>query len=422
MQLRAPQRRWAGPAAALAFAIGLLLPGRAHAQAVTFDTSHMLYTEAPTRSHMTVYTPGVDLEAAPWDWLQVRGGWEADVVSGASVSIKAGPAYRANHPGADIVSTASVRDLRNQGHGGFTLKNDTVSLTGGYSYSTENDYRSNAFNVAARTDLFQHDTQLEIAYARNFDEVCDRVQAATDPAPRWVALEDHLGCFSSSSKIRVSLPIAIDGFQGSWSQAWTPVFVTQLVYTAQIINGFQSDPYRSVVLADGEKAQEHVPDNRARDALALRGNLFLKPIKAALRLGVRGYWDTWAVSAGDVELEFEKYLGEALRVTLRGRIYTQSGASFWSDDYTGGNPPLGPKGQYWTADRELSPFTSYTVGLRAIYSITPAKGRILGIFTGLRGGLSADMIQFDYTDYTLEGTALSNTRAWVFGLNLAALF
>ena len=388
---------------------------------MTFDTAHTLYYEAPNKSHMTVYTPGGDLQVAPTDWLQVRGGWEADVVSGASVAVKAGGAYQANHPGADVVTSASVRDLRNQAHGGFTLKNDTVSLTGGYAYSTENDYRSNAFNVAARTDLFQHDTQLEIAYARNFDQVCDRVQVATAPTTQYVALENHNGCFTSTAS-RVSLPITIDGFQGSWSQAWTPIFTTQLVYTGQIINGFQSNPYRSVILAEGLKAQEHEPENRAREAIALRGNIFFKPIKAALRLGVRAYWDTWDVKAFSVEAELEKYFGDSFRATIRGRVYRQSGASFWSDDYTGGAAPLGPKGQYWTGDRELSPFSSVMGGLRAIYTVTPSKRRILGIISGLRFGATADVIQFEYSDFTLAGTPLSNTRAWIFGLNAAVLF
>ena len=34
-------------------------------------------------------------QASPWRWLDVRGGWEADVVSGASVATKAGPRYGA---------------------------------------------------------------------------------------------------------------------------------------------------------------------------------------------------------------------------------------------------------------------------------------------------------------------------------------
>ena len=312
---------------------------------------NMVYTEAPTGSRMTVYTPAGSVEASPSDWLQVRAGWEADVVSGASVAVKAGAAYQANHPGADVITAASVHDLRNQATGGVTLKSDRIALTAGYAYSTENDSRSNSINVAARTDHFQHDTQLEIAYARNFDQVCERVQTSSDPAPRWGRSRVTTRVVSTSNPLRVTLPIGIDAFQGSWTQAWTSVFTTQVAHTGQVTNGFQSNPYRGVVLAEGVKAQEHIPDNRAREALAVRGNLFLKPIKAALRLGVRGYWDTWGVSAGDVELELEKYVGTHVRVSARGRLYAQTGALFWSDDYTGGNPPAGPKGQYWTGDR-----------------------------------------------------------------------
>jgi hypothetical protein len=343
-------------------------------------------------------------------------------VSGASVAVKAGPAYAATHPGADVVSAASVHDLRNQAHGGLTLTNENVALTGGYAYSTENDYKSHSFNVAARTDVLEHDTQLEISYARNFDRVCDRAQGANDPAPRWRALEDSTGCFTSSNPLRVARPVDVDGFQASWSQAWTPTFSTQAVYTAQITNGFQSNPYRSVILAEGLKAQEHEPDNRAREALALRGNLYLKPIRAALRVSLRGTYDTWDVKSATAEAELEKYFGEAFRATVRGRLYKQSGALFWSDDYSGGDRPLGPRGQYWTGDRELSPFSSWLVGLRAVYTISPAKGRVLGLMTRLRFGVSADLLNFSYDEYTLGGAPLAAARAYIFGLTGTAIF
>ena len=257
---------------------------------------------------MSIYTPGVDLEASPWGSLQVRGGWEADVVSGASVPVKAGAAYQANHANADVITAASVNDLRNQGHGGFTLKSSTVSLSAGYVYSTENDYRSNAFNVAARTDLFQHDTQLEIAYARNFDQVCDRSQVATATTTQFIALESHDGCFTSSAS-RVSLPIDIDGFQGSWTQAITPIFTTQLVYTGQIINGFQGNPYRSVILADGVKAST---SRRTAPGKRLPSAGTSSSVRSRRRFGsvFAATGTTWSVSAGDVEAELEKYLGD----------------------------------------------------------------------------------------------------------------
>jgi hypothetical protein len=217
--------------ALLAGAALTALPMVARADVVQLDTTHTVYHEAPLRTNMTVYTPAIDLRASPWEALDVRGGWQADVVSGASVATKAGPAYQSTHPAADVVSTASVKDLRNVGHGGFTMKKDAVALDANYAYSTENDYRSHTVDAAARTDLFEHNTQLAFAYAHNFDRVCDRSQGANDAPSRFRSLENSAGCFASSDPLRTSRGIAIDGFQGSWSQAWTPIFVTQLVYS-----------------------------------------------------------------------------------------------------------------------------------------------------------------------------------------------
>ena len=136
----------------------------------------------------------------------------------------------------------------------------------------------------------------------------------------------------------------------------------------------------------------------------------------------RGYWDTWDVKSVTGEAEFEKYFGESFRAQLRGRVYRQSGALFWSDDYTGGDAPLGPKGQYFTGDRELSPFTSVLVGLRATYTVTPERGRLLGMMRSLKLTASGDAMQFDYDEYTLGGSTISNARAYVLGLAASAVF
>lgn len=427
LQLSAPPlRRRARLAArslgcALAVAASLAAP-RAVAQVVVVDTAHTLYHESPTRTNMTVYTPGVSATVNPASWIAARAGYEADIVSGASVAVKAGPAYQNVNPGVDVVTTASVSDLRHSPRGGVTVRKGDVSYSADYTYSTEHDYKSHSIFVAAKTDAYEHDTQLEISYARNFDLVCDRVQAVNDQPPRFRALEDSGGCFSGSNPLRTRRTLAIDGLQGAWTQAWTPVFATQLAYTAQILNGFQSNPYRSVILAQGVKAQEHHPDNRFRHAVTARVNLYLRPIKLALRFTGRAYHDTWDVTSGTGEVEAERYLFEGFRVAARGRYYRQGAALFWSDDYTGGAPPLGPKGQYWTGDRELSPFSSYGLGLRVTYGIEATKGRLLGLMTGLKLGASADAIQFDYDEYTLGGTPITNARAYILGVNVSASF
>lgn len=394
----------------------------ARAQVAQVDTAHTVYYEAPTRTNMFVYTPGANLSVTPADWITVRGGYEADIVSGASVAVKAGSAYQAVNPGVDVVTTASVHDLRHSPRGGLTLRKGDVQYFADYTYSTENDYKSHSLFVGARTDAYEHNTQFEISYARNFDLVCDRIQAVNDRPPRFRAMEDSSGCFTGADPLRTRHTLGIDAFQASWTQAWTPVFATQAIYTAQIIDGFQSNPYRSVILGQGLRAQEHHPDNRARQSVTLRANIYIRPIKLALRLSARGYRDTWDILSGAGELELEKYLFEGFRLSLRGRYYKQSGALFWSDDYTGGDPPLGPKGQYWTGDRELSPFWSATGGARITYAVERKDKRIIGLFNGLKMGASGDLVQFDYEQYTLGGTPITNARAFIVGANLTAIF
>lgn len=393
----------------------------AGAQVAELDTSHSVFYEAPTRTHMFVYSPSVDVQASPWSWLDVRAGWEADVVSGASVKTKAGSAYAATHS-PDVVTTASVRDLRNLGRGELTVKGEGVSLTAGYAYGTEHDYRSHSLHVSARSDAFQHNTQFELSYARNFDTVCDRVQSVNANGPtQWVALESSTDCFTSALG-RTTHAIGIDTYEASWAQSWSPVIVTQLTYTAQLVDGFQSDPYRSVVLGEGIRAQEHEPNERAREAVTARVAWYVRALKGALRLALRGYHDTWAIDSGSIELEAEKSLTEEVRLLARGRFYKQGGAVFWSDDYTGGNPPLGPRGQYWTGDRELSPFSSWLVGLRVVWTLAPVNKRLFGVLSSLKLAASANLSNHTYDEYTLGGIPVSNARAYVGTLSLSASF
>ncbi len=429
LQLRARTRWSFRLALATGGALALLATARpSSAQVVQVATAHTLYHEAPTRTNMTVYTPGIDVGATPAEWLTVRGGYEADIVSGASVSTKAGPAYQSVNPGADVVSTASVRDLRHSPRGGFTLRKGDVAYTAQYTYGTENDYKSHSIFVGAHTEAYEHNTQFDISYARNFDSVCDRVQSTSATPSGFRAMESSDGCFTNAAERR-RRELSIDGLQASWTQSWTPVFATQLIYTAQLVDGFQSNPYRSIILAQGFRAQEHHPEMRARQALSLRLNFYVKPIKLALRATGRVYRDTWDITSGTGELEAERYLMEGLRVAGHGRFYKQSGAIFWSDDYTGGDPPLGPRGQYFTGDRELSPFWSVGLGLRVTWNLTPAPkpngggtARLLGLFTNAKIGWSADALQFTYDEYTLGGAPIENARAYILGLTAGAAF
>jgi hypothetical protein len=391
------------------------------AQVVDFDTTHTIFHEAPTRTNMTVYSPGANLAVTPVDWLTVNAGWEADVVSGASVAIKAGPAFTARSNGADVVTTASVHDFRNVANGGFTLRKDAVSFTGGYAYSTEHDYRSNSFNVAARTETYEHDTQLEIDYAHNFDQVCDRVQDTLDTSPTlFHALEDSTGCFTSNP-LRTTHDIAIDSMQASWSQAWTPVLQTQLIYTAQVIDGFQSDPYRSVIIAPSVVAQEHVPDIRIREAIALRANIFLRPLRCAALLGprVRGHVG-----------HRERHRGGRVRAVPRGRVSRDTArpalraerCNLLERRLHGGQPAARPQGVVLDGRPRAQPFLELVGRCARGLHLTKSRGRLLGIMTSLKRVRSFDVINDNYEQYTLGGQPIEGAHEYSGSSRLTALF
>src|SRR4051812_3327414 len=93
----------------------------ASAQAVEFDSRATIFHEPAKGSTMTVYTPSADLTARPWDFLSVSAGWEADIVSGASERLKAGPLAR----NPDVVSAASsISDTRQIGRGSIAVKRE----------------------------------------------------------------------------------------------------------------------------------------------------------------------------------------------------------------------------------------------------------------------------------------------------------
>ncbi len=391
----------------------------ARAQVVDVNVRNTVFHEpSNNNSQMTVLTPAATLAVMPWDWLTVSGHYEADIVSGASEPVKAGPLSS-----PDIISQASVTDVRHVFGGSFTLNRKNTHLTAGYNYGAENDYRSHGFSVAAGTDFLQKNTQIELAYARGFDKVCNQAYAVTtDPTLRQ-PLDSSDGCFTSDPQ-RQAQDIDIDNFQAAWTQSWTPLFTTQVVGTFQLQHGFLGNPYRGVVIGStGQIAQEHHPDDRARSAVALRAKYYLKDAKTTVGLGVRGYRDTWDILSQTVQLDAERYMLPWLRLLVRGRFYNQTGALFWSDDYTGGEPAFGPRGQYWSGDRELSPLKSYMVGGRVLGEWRGRPGdRILGMLLNASAGANLDVVKTQLEDFTLAGQAPDDTWAFILGLGLSGGF
>src|SRR5262249_23234778 len=161
---------------------------------------------------------------------------------------------------------------------GFEINRKYTTLGATYTYGTERDYRSQAISVVASNEFLQRNTKVDLSYSRGFDKVCNAAyQPTLDPTLRS-PLDSSKGCFTSEPT-RQSQDIDLDTFGAGWTQAWTPVFTTQLVFTASLQHGFLGNPYRGVVIASsGQVAQEHHPDNRARFAGALRAKYFIREL------------------------------------------------------------------------------------------------------------------------------------------------
>jgi hypothetical protein len=382
------------------------LSARAQVQ-VAAGTS--VFREAGGSLDMTVLTPEVDADVALGDRIAVTADWTADVVSGASVAVVDAPAAT-----VDAIGSASVRDVRHVLGGSLRLQDAQSSVAVGYHYGFENDYRSHRLDVRARTELYERNTTLEIAYTRGFDRVCDGPDAS-DPTvkPRMPSSE---GCFADVVQRR-QRDLAIHSFQAAWTQAWTPILSSQATASAQILEGFQANPYRGVSLGRAA-AQEHHPSNRARYALGVGARLWIRPLAGALQPQLRFYRDTWDILSWTAELGYEQSLGRGVRLRARGRFYSQGGAAFYSDDYV-----LQPRGQYFTGDRELSPMRSVMLGGQLVWTV-PAneRGEVLGFLGSLELALKADLLKSFFDEFHYDRVPAPNDTALLGALTLLAGF
>jgi hypothetical protein len=391
----------------------------ARAQVVEFAPRATVFLEPSKTSKLLVINPSAELKATPTDWLELHAGYEADIVSGATESLKGGRLSP-----VDIVTSAThFKDTRHQVSAGFGLTRDNTKLAATYSYGTENDYHSNAFSVQSGTTFLQKNTELTLAYGRGFDHVCTTAFADSDSPSVKTPLDSSKGCFTKTVD-RASRRVDLDNFQTGWTQSWTPVFATQLVLYGALQHGFLENPYRSVVIAPaGDEALENHPDNRLRLAVALRGKYYLRAIKTVFSAGARLYRDTWDILGQTYELEGERYLLPDLRLMVHGRYYTQTEALFWSDDYTGGEPVDGPRGQYWTGDRELSPLSSYLLGGRIVFKRNGAPDkRIASVMLSFETSISFDLMKTTLHEFTWGGTKPDDTLAGILSIGVRGGF
>jgi hypothetical protein len=344
-------------------AIGVARPARATNTAEAAARVTMFDEPSDKNIGVRVIHPQADVSATVASTLAIAAGYSADVVSGAT------PAT------FDVVSMATkFSDTRHLVHGGLGFEQPDGGISFAAAYGWESDYKSFVISGVTHHDLYEHNFTLALAYSHNFDTVCDADNTAAIGLPlERVPLTSSAGCFTTTTGYTTH-PLSIDTFEPSLSWTMTPRLVVQGGATIQILDGFQANPYRKVAIGPEPRTpQEHVPEFRQRYALFTRLAYAFPELRGSTYAMLRGYDDSWAVRAITADLVGTKYIGQSMLASVRAHYHLQSGASFYrnSDAYH----VLGPAGQYWTGDRELSPMGNYLLGGKLSFFRRPQQER-----------------------------------------------
>jgi hypothetical protein len=376
-------------ATCVGFWVGLAAVASAPARAEDHaDIKASYFIEPASQQRLQVIRPQADISVDLGRPVSLQLGYDADIVTGATPR---------TYSRIDALSAAtSFSDQRHAFHAGLEYRTGNVTVDGRYSYAFEHDYRSHVVDVGARVDLLGKNTTLALDYSHNFDSVCDADNRGATPLQRQ-ALETSDNCFKDGVKGVVTEPLAIDAYQASWTQIVTPRILFQLVAGLEVLDGFQSNPYRRVRLFDGAaEAQEAEPYLRQRYSVTGRARWAVPQMRAAIGAEGRFYWDTWGIKSGSAQVDVEAHLTDRLTLRLRGRFYQQSRAVFYRDAGESlSYEAVGPVGQYFTGDRELSPFRDWLLGGKISWVKSAGeKGRLAKMFTDVDLNLKLDLINY----------------------------
>ena len=335
---------------------------------------------------LTVVHPQADFGIDLGRFVSLDAGYSADAVSGATSTV-----YQ-----VDAVSSATkFSDLRQEGTLSVGLHGRRSRLIVSGTFGTERDYLSRSVGGSASIDLPGRNTTVAIAYSHSFDQVCDKDNGMATPQEA-VALTGGDPCRKKNGVSGKDLPgmtvwrdLSIDTAQATITQNLSPTMNLQVAAFGQVLEGFQSNPYRRVRIG-ANSPQEHVPSTRDRWSLSARVNQYLPRLHAAVHFDARFYDDTWGVVGGDVELAYSQYVGKSLLLRFYARVYQQSAARFFKDAFY--YQTESTAGEYFTGDRELSPVRNESFGAKLTLITLGGDKPVWGLFDKLQLNLKGEAL------------------------------
>ena len=272
----------------------------------------------------------------------------------------------------DVVVTASeYTEEREENTFAIDYLRQKTTMSAAYTRSEESDFDATTLSLGISQDMFGDLTTLSIGFSFGDNVI---TQNGNDD-------------FEEDATVR--------SYRVDLSQIFTRNLVMAFTFQTITDEGYLNNPYRSVRFEDpgsenGYSFQPEVyPETRTSNALALRANYYLEQ-RAALHAGLRLFEDSWDIDATTYEIGYTLPYEEDWIFGARLRLYDQSNADFYSDLF-----PFEDSQNFLARDKELSSFSSTTIGVSASYQF----GRAWKAIDRGSLNLELDWIRFDYDDF-----------------------
>jgi hypothetical protein len=290
--------------------------------------------------------------------VAISGNYYVDSISSASI---------------DVVTTASkYSEDRTEYSAGADYMHGNSIMSVSYTNSEEDDYQSDTASFGISMDMFGNMTTVSLGYARSWDTV----ENNNDPG--------------------FSKDVDRQNYKIGLSQVLTKDMIMELNYELITDEGFLNNPYRSARYVDSSNPvgysyePEVYPNTRTSNAVAIRSMYYL-PYRASTYAEYRFFDDSWNITAHNIEVGYVHPLPGGWILEGRYRYYTQNAADFYSDLF-----PFQDSQNFLSRDKELSEFTSNTIGFTVSYDFVQN-----GWYAIDRGSINFayDHIMFDYEDF-----------------------
>lgn len=272
----------------------------------------------------------------------------------------------------DVITSASpYTEKRTENSLSLDYLSDKTLMGISVTKSNESDFDASTIGINFSQEFFGDLSTLNLSYAQG-DNIISRADETTPVG---------------NAKIR--------SYRLSLSQIVSKNMI--VAFAAELITdeGYLNNPYRSVRYLDGTGTNflfqpEVYPGTRTSNAFAVRTRYYLQR-RAAIHGGYRFFSDTWGIQANTFELGYTFPHKSNWIFETNLRYYNQTKADFYNDLF-----PFQDAQNFLARDKELSTFTSITVGGGASYELDSSSWSYLK-----RGSLNLnlDYIQFDYDDF-----------------------